>query len=115
MTHTLGDLSVSESMLNYWCVAPLPLGVLIPLPSLHALQPKADTRLNFAYYLDPNGQVASASSANAAVSTYWRQHMPSEQNTLRMSANGTSMVMDDAREKAMSVWSKKDVARAMGW
>lgn len=79
-------------------------------------RPALTARVNFAYYLDPNGQVASPSNVNAALSTYWKQHMyPTQPNSMRFSANGTGMVPDNAREEQSKVMYLEDVRKAMGW
>ncbi|BEJ02210.1 hypothetical protein CcaverHIS631_0700050 [Cutaneotrichosporon cavernicola] len=93
-THGPGDLDLAQKVLNYW--------------------------INFAYYLNPNGQDKKG-QGNAALSTFWEAYGngdgggDGDGRIMRMSANGTWMVSDDARKNQVQVFFCPKVARAMYW
>lgn len=75
-------------------------------------------RINFAYYLDPNGPAPKAGmngTANSTTSaTHWAPHSyPSNKNSIRLLPGNVTQFQDDYREQQMSVFFEEEVYEAL--
>lgn len=90
------SVDLSEKMMDYWCV---------PSSNNHLTR-----RINFAYYLDPNGQPGGAKSKLPHWDSYG---FPGAKNSMQFSPGNTTLIQDDYRAKEMALFDEPDIVAAL--
>lgn len=87
------------------------------------MQLDADPRINFAHYLNPNGQLArpdifeannNGTATNVTTSPFWPPHaFPENHNSLRLDPANLTVIQDTFREDQMAIFDVPSVADAL--